>query len=80
MKLESVHPAHDGVHKYVATFDTDGNGAAKKKRTKFGAQGMDDYTNGIINGLVAQLAEQDLCKVEVGSSSLPWSKWSQDGT
>jgi len=40
MKLESVHPAHDGVHKYVATFDTDG----RKKRTKFGAQGMDDYT------------------------------------
>ena len=40
MKLESVHPAHDGVHKYVATFDTDG----RKKRTKFGATGMDDYT------------------------------------
>jgi hypothetical protein len=40
MKLESVHPAHDGVHKYVATFDNDG----RKKRTKFGAKGMDDYT------------------------------------
>jgi hypothetical protein len=40
MKLESVKPAHDGVHKYEATFDTDGH----KKHTKFGAAGMDDYT------------------------------------
>ena len=40
MKLVSVHPAHDGVHKYVATFDADGH----KKHTKFGASGMDDYT------------------------------------
>ena len=40
MKLESVKPANDGVHKYVATFDKDG----RKKSTKFGAAGMDDYT------------------------------------
>lgn len=40
MKLESVHPAHDGVHKYVATFENEG----RKKHTKFGATGMDDYT------------------------------------
>jgi hypothetical protein len=39
MKLESVKPANDGVHKYVATFT---NG--RTKHTKFGAQGMDDYT------------------------------------
>ena len=40
MKLESVKPANDGVHKYEATFDNDG----RKKHTKFGASGMDDYT------------------------------------
>jgi len=40
MKLESVKPAHDGVHKYVATFENEG----RKKTTKFGASGMDDYT------------------------------------
>ena len=39
MKLESVKPANDGVHKYEATFT---NG--RTKRTKFGAAGMDDYT------------------------------------
>jgi hypothetical protein len=40
MKLESVAPANDGIHKYVATFDNDG----RTKKTKFGAAGMDDYT------------------------------------
>lgn len=39
VKLVSVSPAHDGVHKYVATFE---NG--RSKTTKFGAKGMDDYT------------------------------------
>ena len=40
MKLESVKPANDGIHKYEATFVNDG----RKKTTKFGAKGMDDYT------------------------------------
>lgn len=40
VKLLSVSPVHDGVHKYEATFDNDG----RKKHTKFGASGMDDYT------------------------------------
>ena len=39
MKLKSVVPADDGVHKYAATFE---NG--RSKTTKFGAAGMDDYT------------------------------------
>lgn len=39
MKLESVKPANDGVHKYAAKFV---NG--REKTTKFGAAGMDDYT------------------------------------
>ena len=42
MKLVSVKPASDGVHKYAATFEN-GSGVAKKT-TKFGAAGMDDYT------------------------------------
>jgi hypothetical protein len=40
MKLVSVTPARDGVHKYEAKFDNDG----RSKTTKFGAAGMDDYT------------------------------------
>ena len=40
MKLKSVTPAGDGVHKYKAVFDNDG----RTKTTKFGASGMDDYT------------------------------------
>ena len=36
MKLLSIQPAHDGVHKLVATFDTG-------KKTKFGALGYTDY-------------------------------------
>jgi hypothetical protein len=43
MKLVSVTPADDGVHKYEAKFEN-GNGVAKTKTTKFGAKGMDDYT------------------------------------
>jgi hypothetical protein len=39
MKLVSVKPADDGVHKYEAKFE---NG--RSKTTKFGASGMDDYT------------------------------------
>ena len=41
MKLVSVTPATDGKHKYTAIFLQD-NG--RKKTTKFGAKGMDDYT------------------------------------
>jgi len=40
MKLVSVHPAHDGTHKYEAVFDNDG----RKKTTKFGQAGAPDYT------------------------------------
>ena len=36
MKLLSVRPAEDGVHKEVATFDTG-------KKVKFGAKGYTDY-------------------------------------
>jgi hypothetical protein len=39
MKLVSVTPADDGIHKYEAKFE---NG--RSKTTKFGAAGMDDYT------------------------------------
>ena len=39
MKLDSVKPANDGVHKYVATFS---NG--RTKTTKFGQSGAPDYT------------------------------------
>jgi len=39
VKLVSVSPANDGVHKYAAKFE---NG--RSKTTKFGAAGMDDYT------------------------------------
>lgn len=41
MKLLTVHSVADGTHKYVATFETD---KGRKKTTKFGAKGMDDYT------------------------------------
>ena len=40
MKLVSVVPAADGIHKLKATFDVDG----RTKTTKFGAKGYDDYT------------------------------------
>lgn len=39
--LLSVTPDTNGVNKYVATFMTE---AGRKKRTHFGAAGMDDYT------------------------------------
>ena len=39
MKLKSVKPANDGVHKYAATFE---NG--RTKTTKFGQSGAPDYT------------------------------------
>jgi hypothetical protein len=41
MKLKSVTPAGDGVHKYKAVFVAEPDGT---KTTKFGASGMDDYT------------------------------------
>jgi len=41
MKLLSVVRAHDGIHKYVATFETD---SGRTRKTGFGAVGMDDYT------------------------------------
>ena len=41
MKLLSVKPADDGVHKYAATFERDGHG--RTKTTKFGATGYTDY-------------------------------------
>lgn len=40
MKLLSVVPAHDGVHKLAATFETD---SGRTKTTKFGSAGMTDY-------------------------------------
>ena len=40
MKLVSVTPAADGIHKLKATFDNDG----RTKTTKFGAKGYTDYT------------------------------------
>lgn len=40
MRLLSVERANDGKHKYAATFLTD---VGRKKTTKFGAAGMDDY-------------------------------------
>ena len=39
VKLASVTPANDGIHKFEATFE---NG--RSKTTKFGSKGMDDYT------------------------------------
>jgi hypothetical protein len=41
MKLQHIHPARDGKHKYIATFLTD---KGRNKTTPFGATGMDDYT------------------------------------
>jgi len=41
VKLISNTRATDGVHKYQATFETD---AGRRKTTKYGALGMDDYT------------------------------------
>ena len=44
MKLESVKPAKDGVHKYVAHFVMD---TGRDKHVKFGAKG---YTDFILSG------------------------------
>lgn len=41
MKLLSISPANDGVHKLKAIFEGD---SGRKKTTKFGFFGMDDYT------------------------------------
>lgn len=41
MKLIKVVRANDGVHKYVAHFETD---TGRVRKTGFGAAGMDDYT------------------------------------
>lgn len=41
MRLLTIHSTADGKHKYMATFETD---AGRKKTTRFGARGMDDYT------------------------------------
>ena len=40
MKFLGLAKATDGIHKYVATFETDG----REKNVKFGAKGMKDYT------------------------------------
>lgn len=40
MKLKSIKPADDDVHKYTAVFDKDG----REKTVHFGAKGMSDYT------------------------------------
>jgi hypothetical protein len=41
MKLVSVKPARDGIHKYVAHFVLD---TGRDKNVKFGAKGYSDYT------------------------------------
>lgn len=41
MRLLRVVKAHDGVHKYIAEFETD---EGRIRKTGFGASGMDDYT------------------------------------
>lgn len=40
MKLISLRPANDNIHKYVAILEKDG----KTKTIRFGAAGMSDYT------------------------------------
>ena len=40
-KLLSIRRAIDGIHKYVATFEME---SGRKRKTAFGAAGMDDYT------------------------------------
>jgi len=41
MKLLSVKPANDNIHKFVATIETD---EGTKRIVRFGAKGMSDYT------------------------------------
>jgi len=40
MKLKSLRPANDNIHKYVAVLEKDG----RVKTVKFGAYGMSDFT------------------------------------
>jgi hypothetical protein len=41
MKLKSLKPANDNIHKYVATIETD---EGRERIVRFGAKGMSDYT------------------------------------
>lgn len=41
MKLISLKPANDNIHKYVATIEQD---TGRTKQVKFGAYGMSDFT------------------------------------
>ena len=40
MRFLGLEKATDGIHKYVATFESDG----REKHVKFGAKGYTDYT------------------------------------
>jgi len=46
MKLVSIKPDTGGIHKFVATFETEG----RQKRVRFGLKGYEHYTDG--NGYV----------------------------
>jgi hypothetical protein len=55
MKLEKIEKAHNGTHKYVATFCLCPNGKGgclkpQKKEVYFGAKGYNDYTLGATDG------------------------------
>ena len=41
MKLKSIKPANDNIHKFIATIETE---EGKLRQVKFGAKGMSDYT------------------------------------
>ena len=41
MKLQSIRPARDNIHKYVVVLDV---GDGKTKTVRFGAKGMSDFT------------------------------------
>jgi hypothetical protein len=41
MRLVKLVPARDGVHKYIAYFETD---EGKEKKVRFGAKGYTDFT------------------------------------
>ena len=41
MKLKSLRPANDNIHKYVAVIEQD---SGREKTIKFGAYGMSDFT------------------------------------
>lgn len=63
MKLTKVVRATDGIHKYVAEFQTD---AGRRKRTAFGAAGMDDYTLTHDMGQRARYRERHRKDLETG--------------